>query len=101
MITQKGLKDTDVFSIISETGLIVSIHVGIPECEKFTVVKEYSSVAEREANIQSDINAFIASHTSTTFTVYAAPEEKEEVVNDSWGSIFNDAKENVKTRFKS
>lgn len=101
MITQKGLKETDVFSLISETGMEVSIHIGIPECEKFTVTKQYASVTERDSNIQSDIDAFIASHTGTTFTVYASPEEQEEVVNDSWGAIFNDAKQNVKTRFKS
>lgn len=101
MITQKGLKATDVFSIIAETGTDISIHIGIPECEKFTVTKKYSSIAERDANIQSDIDTFIASHAGTTFTVHAAPEEKEDVVNDSWGAIFNDAKQNVKTHFKS
>lgn len=99
MITQKGLNATDVFSIISETGVDVSIHVGIPECEKFTVMKNYTSIAERDANIQSDVDAFIASHAGTTFTVYAAPEEKEEVVNDSWSAIFNDAKQNIKNKF--
>ncbi|MBC9706053.1 MAG: hypothetical protein H9W81_13975 [Enterococcus sp.] len=101
MITQKGLLPTDVFSIICEGGKDITIHIAIPECEKFTVSKSYASITERDEHIQADIESFIASHTGTTFTVYAAPDEQEEVVNDSWSAIFNDAKANVKTRFKS
>lgn len=100
MITQKGLKETDVFSIISETGTEVSFYIGIPECEKFTVSKTYDSIAERDQKIQQDVDDFIASHAGTTFTVQASPEEADNVVNDSWSAIFNDAKENVKTKFR-
>lgn len=102
MITQKGLKTQDVFALISETMTEVSIHIGIPECEKFTVVKSYSSREEYEAEIQRDIDSFIASHTHTLFTIDATEEEKveEQVVNDSWGAIFNDAKDGVKSKFR-
>lgn len=101
MITQKGLKQDDVFALISEDKLQVSIHVGIPECEKFTVVKSYSTTEEYQKNIQQDIDEFIASHARTTFTISATEEEQAEetVVNDSWSAIFKDAKDGVKSKF--
>lgn len=101
MITQKGLKKEDVFVLISEDKFRASIHIGIPECEKFTVVKEYTSPEEYASSIQSDIDAFIAAHAKTTFTIDATEEEKAEevVVNDSWSAIFNDAKDGVKSKF--
>jgi hypothetical protein len=102
MITKKGLDNEDVFALISEDKRQVSIHVGIPECEKFTVIKNYSSVDEYHERIQDDIEDFIISHRNTTFTIAASEEEvtEEEVVNDSWGAIFNDAKDGLKSKFK-
>lgn len=101
MITQQGLKNEDVFALISEDRTQVSIHIGIPECEKFTIIKSYTSSEEYKASIQNDIDAFVASHANTTFTIDATEEEvaEEAVVNDSWSAIFNDAKEGVKSKF--
>lgn len=99
MITQKGLKKENVFALISEDGLEVTFYVGIPECEKFAKTHSYSSVTECYRSFDRDVTAFIKSHASTTFTIHAEESEKEEVINDSWSSIFNDAKDGVKTRF--
>lgn len=100
MITQKGLKVEDVFALISEDGTEASFNIAIPECEKFSVTKVYSSAEECIRKIADDTQTFINSHSKTTFTVHSDEDEKEEVVNDSWGAIFNDAKDGVKSRFK-
>jgi len=102
MITQKGLKQEDVFALISEDMLQASIHIGIPECEKFAVVKIYRTTEEYNQKIQQDIDDFISSHAGTTFTISATEEEKveETVVNDSWSAIFNDAKDGVRAKFR-
>lgn len=102
MITQKGLTAKDIFALISEDGTEVSINIRFAECEKFTMVKNYPSRAECNAQVQGDIDAFMASHKNTTFTVSATEEEvlEEAVVNDSWGAIFNDAKDGLKSRFR-
>jgi hypothetical protein len=98
MITQKGLKDSDVFVIISENKTEATFNVGIPDCEKFEVVKKYASEQEYLANFTADLMEYKENLASTVFTISADDDEKDLVVNDSWGSIFSDALGSVKTK---
>lgn len=98
MITQKGLKESDVFVLISENRKEATFNVSFPDCEKFEQVKHYSSPSECEANLEKDVQEYRDNLASTVFTVSADEEEKELAVNDSWGSIFSDAVSSVKTK---
>lgn len=98
MITQKGLKDGDIFAILNETKTEVTFNVGFEDCEKFSVTKKYASAEECRENFTRDLTEFQESLASTIFTVSADEDEKELAVNDSWGSIFNDAFSSVKTK---
>lgn len=98
MITQKGLKDEDIITIIDENRTGVTFSVGFEDCEKFTVSKQYASEAEYQAKFDADYNEFKENLETTVFTVSADEDEKALAVNDSWGSIFNDAMSSVKTK---
>lgn len=98
MITQKGLKDEDIITIIDEDRRGVTFSVGFEDCEKFAVSKRYASAAEYQEKVDADYNEFKDNLDTTIFTVSADEDEKELAVNDSWGSIFNDAMSSVKTK---
>lgn len=98
MITQKGLKDADIFVLLNESKTEATFNVGFPDCEKFSMTKTYSSKNDYLKNFSSDYLEFKDSLASTVFTVSADEDEKELAVNDSWGSIFNDAVSSVKTK---
>lgn len=98
MITQKGLKDEDIVTIISENKTEATFSVGFEDCEKFSVTKKYASEKECRDKFNEDFNEFKDNLSSTIFTVSADEDEKALAVNDSWGSIFNDAVSSVKTK---
>lgn len=100
MITRKGLTNDDVFALFSEDGREVSLFIGIPDCEKFSISKTYATSNEALRDVESYIKEFIDSHKSTLFTLAVdidimTGEPTEEPVNDSWKSIFEDAKTGV------
>lgn len=98
MITQKGLQDSDIIVIIGEDRTHVSFSVGFPDCEKFNISKQYKSVEDYEKNFPADYLEFKDNLATTVFTIEADEDEKDLVVNDSWGSIFNDALGSVKSK---
>lgn len=98
MITQKGLKDSDIVVLFNENKTEATFNVGFADCEKFAVSKKYASEADYQAKFSADYLAFKDGLASTIFTVSVDEDEKELAVNDSWGSIFNDAFSSVKTK---
>lgn len=101
MITQKGLKDSDIFVLLSEGKTEATFNVGFEGCEKFSVTKKYTSEEDYLQKFSADYLDFKDSLASTVFTVSADEDEKELTVNDSWGSIFNDAVSSVKGKLFS
>lgn len=102
MITQKGLKPEDVVVIIGENSLSATFSVGFAESEKHSELKHYSSKEELNRKISDDLKTYMDGLATTEFTVAKAPEtllpEPEEPLNDSWGSLFNDLSDEVKTK---
>jgi hypothetical protein len=101
MITQKGLKDEDIVVIMNAEQTEATFNVSFPDCDKFAEFKRYASAEECNAKFQEDFQAYKNSLASTVFTVSMDEEDEENnevAINDSWGSIFNDALSSVKTK---
>lgn len=99
MKKQKGLAVEDIVAIIAEDYGSLTLSVGLPGHEQYTVTKEYSGKQDYLANIEQDIRDYQQSLDRTIFMVDDANAEEQAVVNDSWGAIWKDAKTEVKSKF--
>lgn len=98
MNKQKGLAAEDIVAIISEDYRCLTLSVGIQGCEKYTVDKTYSDKQDYLLNSEKDIREYQKSLAHTIFMVEDSNTEEVAVVNDSWGSIWKDAKTELKTK---
>ena len=102
MITQRGLKPEDVVVIIGEHSLSATFNVGLPDCENYSELKHYASKEELNRKIRDDLQVYMDGLATTEFTVAKMEEtllpEPEEPLNDSWGSLFNNISEDLKSK---
>lgn len=97
MKTQKGITSEDVVVLIGENKTSVTFSVAFPDCEKFTIEKNYDGESDFHRRFDADLNNYIDNLSSTVFTVEA--DEDGEVVNDSWGAIMGDIFKGAKNKF--
>ena len=98
MNKQKGLAAEDIVAIVSEDYRCLTLSVGMAGCEKYTVDKSYSDKQDYLLNSEKDIRDYQKSLAHTIFMVEDSNTEEVAVVNDSWGSIWKDAKTELKTK---
>jgi hypothetical protein len=96
MIKQKGLAIDDIVAIASDDYHCLTLSVGFPGCEKYTVSKKYSDKQDYLSNVENDISDYQKSLARTLFEVEDSNREEVAVVNDSWGAIWKDAKMELK-----
>ena len=101
MNKQKGVAIEDIVAIASDDYQCLTLSVGFPDCEQYTVTKTYSGKQEYLANVEQDIHEYQKSLERTVFTVENSDVEEPTVVNDSWGAIWKDAKSELKSKIFS
>lgn len=98
MNKQKGVAIEDIVAIASDDYHCLTLSVGFSGCEQYTVIKQYSGKQEYLSNVEKDISDYQKSLARTVFEVDDSNNEEIAVVNDSWGSIWKDAKTELKSK---
>jgi hypothetical protein len=99
MNKQKGVAVEDIVAIASDDYHCLTLSVGFPGSEQYTISKNYSGKQDYLSNVEKDISDYQKSLAHTVFMVEdSAMEEEAVVVNDSWGAIWKDAKMELKSK---